>query len=68
MASSDRTKHDQTRGSKFASDSQVEEGGFELPVPDRARFAVGVIEIVKAGIGISLEDPGIASEMPVARV
>ena len=46
----------------------MEEGGFELPVPDRARFAVGVIEIVKAGIGISLEDPVIAGEMPVARV
>jgi hypothetical protein len=46
----------------------VEEGGFELAVPDRARFAVGVIEIAKAGIGIALEDPGIADEMPVARV
>jgi len=36
---------------KFA-DSPLEEGGFELPVPDLARFAVSVMEIAKAGIGI----------------
>jgi len=39
------------RDRKFA-DSSLEEGGFELPVPDRARFAVSVMEIAKAGIGI----------------
>jgi hypothetical protein len=32
---------------------------------DRAGFAVGVIEIAKAGIGIGLKDPGVAGEMPV---
>jgi len=32
---------------------------------DRAGFALGVIEIAKAGIGVGLEDPGIAGEMPV---
>src|SRR5262249_54019384 len=32
---------------------------------DWAGLALGVIEIAKAGIGIGLEDPGIAGEMPV---
>ena len=32
---------------------------------DWAGFALGVVEIAKAGIGIGLEDPGVAGEMPV---
>jgi len=30
---------------------------------DRARFALRVIEIAEPGIGIGLEDPGVAGEM-----
>jgi len=31
---------------------------------DRARFALGVIELAEPGIGIGLQEAGIAGEMP----
>jgi hypothetical protein len=56
---------------RFAQIGQLEEVAPTMApacrLGDRARFALGVIEIAKPGIRIGLEDPGVAGEMP-ARV